>query len=122
MRQTEFSTRYIAQQVYIAAKTTDIFKCAAVNFVAGTIAAPSVCTNVTGLAAVYTTDAALSTLPASTTPSGSSNSATGSTTTSASSTATTKASAATTVRTFEGLGALSWAGMIAFAGLGAFLL
>jgi hypothetical protein len=37
-------------------------QCAAVNFITGSITPPSICTNVTGLSAAYTTDAALSSL------------------------------------------------------------
>jgi len=43
-----------------------LYQCAAVNFVSGSIAPnPSVCKNVTGLSATYSSDMALSTLPAS---------------------------------------------------------
>ncbi|KAG0648851.1 Uncharacterized protein D0Z07_4917 [Hyphodiscus hymeniophilus] len=106
----------------INSNVANLFKCAAVNFVAGTITAPSSCTNVTGLSATDTTDTALSSLAPSATSSGSPTSSIAISTTISSTTATTKASAAMTLSPFDGSGSFVWVGMIAFAGLGAFLL
>ncbi|KAF8854267.1 hypothetical protein BDZ45DRAFT_627939 [Acephala macrosclerotiorum] len=95
-----------------------LYQCAAVNFIAGTATTvPSVCTNVTGLSAVYTTDAALSSLPATF------SSAT-STSTSTSTSSSTAKSSANTIHSpsYAAFGPLIWVALVGSATLIAFLL
>lgn len=95
---------------FMWASTNSVLQCAAVNFVAGSIAPPSVCTNVTGLTAAYTSDPALSSLPASTSAASSASmtSSTASSTSSSTSTSTPKSSDTTTVRSYSGLSLVAW--------------
>ncbi|KUJ22026.1 uncharacterized protein LY89DRAFT_681363 [Mollisia scopiformis] len=81
-----------------------LYQCAAVNFVTGSSnSTPSVCTNVTGLTATYTSDAKLSSLPASSTPTATDS------TTSGTSTATKSASAGVLKPVeFGAVGAAAW--------------
>jgi hypothetical protein len=95
-------------------------QCSTVNFVAGSIPPPSVCINVTGLSAVYTTDAALSNLPATATATSSvsvsttlyTGTGTGTGTSTSTSTTTAKPSDAMTIRFYDGLSSLMWLVMI----------
>ncbi|RFU28906.1 hypothetical protein B7463_g7415, partial [Scytalidium lignicola] len=98
-----------------------LYQCSAVNFVAGTFAPPSVCTNATGLTASFTTDTTLSSLPAiasATAPPSVQSSPSG---TSASS-STSKPSAATSLQSNIGLAPFSWAIVVVLAICVAYLL
>jgi len=101
-----------------------LYQCAAVNFVTGSIEPPSVCTNVTGLSAAYTTDAALSSLPATATSTSSATSTQAITTggTSSTSTSTAKPSAATAIHSYGGFSLIMWVVMTAVATIMACLL
>ena len=78
------------------------------NFVAGSIGPPSICTNVTGLSAAYTTDPNLSSLPASATATSTEATSAASGMSTSSSTSTATASAAVGVVTYGGLSWLVW--------------
>jgi hypothetical protein len=114
----------------IRASDNESVQCAAVNFISGSQAAPSICKNVTGLSATYINDAALSTLPATGTPTATataSGSGSGAPTTMTSSSsiaaATTSAAAASLTAThpYGVVGSLMWAGMVVLAMMGFFL-
>ena len=92
-------------------------QCAAVNFVASSIAAPSICTNVTGLSAAYTTDPALSSLPATATAASTEVTSAASSVSTSSSTSTAKASDSTVIVSYSELSSLVWVAVIASATL-----
>ena len=87
------------------------------NFVAGSIAPPSVCTNVTGLTAAYTTDPSLSSIPATATATSTEATSTASGVITSTSTGTAKASAATVIVSYGGLSWLVWVVLVASATL-----
>ncbi|OCL07549.1 hypothetical protein AOQ84DRAFT_408743 [Glonium stellatum] len=75
-----------------------LYQCAAVNFISGTHMPPSVCKNVTGLAATYTADPSLSNLPSTATAPSSGSTVSATTSSPASASASGKSAAISNIR------------------------
>jgi hypothetical protein len=96
---------------------TDLFQCAAVNFVTGVGATQASCKNESSTTASFVADAALSSLPSTATAS-----ATSSGTATSSPTSSTKPSAANSNYGYSGLGMLAWVMVVGSASFLACLL
>lgn len=122
-----FSTRYdpassiTSASLKIRASDNESVQCAAVNFVSGSQAPPSICKNVTGLLATFTSDLALATLPASGSVSGAPTTTASSSSTAAAATTSVAAASLTAIYPYGVVGSLVWAGMVVLATMGFFL-